>query len=341
MVDKVNVLSGTASLNLFKGGSDYFTLQNTSFQNEVAANTTRAKHLEVELEGALALFTRLEAAKNVYLQELILDMAQKNNEVANQRFRAGLISKTDTLKAEVELNNQSAAALQASERLASTQSSLDFLFQNNSLPNDWPWFDNKSESVTELKQKISSLALDITSRPDLLALKNLEGQLGAQKKALIGNFLPRLDLALTRNMNEYQTNRSWETVGVLTMTFSLFNRFSDYSNYTILANQSLGAEYETRFQTQKSQAEADALKDLLLINLDNVIKLQKNLKLAQELYQESLGRFKRGQSSYSDLALDLERYLRAEQLLLAQTSSAHKQIAQLCYSLGKSQIQCL
>jgi outer membrane protein TolC len=341
LADKLNTLSGTASLNLFKGGSDFFSLKNSTYQTEVAEQTTQTKLIDVELEGALAMFENIQARQNVSLQESILEMAKKNLEISKERFNSGHISKTDTLKAEVEFNNQNAATLQARETLASSQSSIQYLFGSFPTATQWPWFNQRTESVISLIKNLKTMDLDVSNRPDLLALKNLEQQLHSQKRALIGNFLPRLDFDLSRNVTEFQNSRSWETVGTLTMTFSLFNRMTDYNGYTILSNQSLAAEYETRFQSQKSQAEATALQALLLINLENVVSLQKNLKIARELYSESLNRFRRGQSSYSELALDLERYVRAEQLLLAQTASAHRQLAQFCRSLGKSQLRCL
>jgi outer membrane protein TolC len=339
----INTSGLTSNFNIFKGGQDLGSYRAARFNLLQRQQNTLLTELTIEQDITLALLNYLKLQKQKELQDRILELAKENLSITQIRFNQGRVPEADLLKAKVELNNRSEELtnLQTEWELASQDIQRWVMESDLKKHTTWPWpeiksnyFLNKSanlENISENHPQIASLAFQ-TQVADQLA------------NSLWGNLLPNLDLQFERNRVDSSLTRSgryWESSILLLLKIPLFDGLRDVAGLREQRAQARALAYETQFAKTELEANKKALQQTVILSLEALKRRQQTTALAQNLYQQSLKRYKAGLTSYADLSLDMDRWIRSESLLIQGHWQASGQLARWCLINALKMRQCM
>lgn len=210
-----------ATYPLYNGGSDLAARQATRLGAEARANSIDAVHNELVFEVTRSFYTIGKARRFVSATEAAVASMESNLNLASNRFVQGSVLKSDLLDADVHLAEARENLVLARNALAISES----IFRNvlgigetgNVTAVEIP-FRAPKDSVTG--------PLDVSQRPELLAMQKIVAATERQVRTVSGGHLPRVNAFASYDLDSGNARRfedSW--VAGVSVELDVFDGF--------------------------------------------------------------------------------------------------------------------
>jgi len=287
----------SAQYYLFKGFRTVSAISAAQSNLETISHQHEGNIQDLILQVNQSYYRLLQAGHTVKVAEKSLENARYHLEFAKARFEAGLATRSDILKAEVEVSNSNLTLIRSRNNRLSFQGSLNVLLGQSA---DEPL--EVVDDLQDLKQKEPTdfrtlLALAYKHRPELLGMNS---QLQAQRSNIRlaqGNLLPWISADANYSFSGLalsSLNKGW-SFG-LSLSYPVFSGFSLASRVTQekIAFQAM----DKRKSSLEQGISLDVWNAFLALNaakerIENTQIFMKNarenLGLAEEEYREGVG----------------------------------------------------
>lgn len=223
-----DVLSITASINLFNGMGDYFNKLSAIDNLEVAKLEKRATIADLKLSITNNYINHLNAKMEEKNQKASLELLQEQYKTAKLQLEQGIIARDELLKVEVNMLSVEKDLLRAKKEVKTSWFALKRSLGGNLETSEElkePKLTNLSSyNYNDLKEKM------YTSRSELKALEFTQSATKNSQRSVEGDYLPQADLSLTHNIYEEEkksgtiiTQPKDETITKLTLSWNLYN----------------------------------------------------------------------------------------------------------------------
>ncbi|WP_455755739.1 TolC family protein [Sulfurimonas sp.] len=258
--------------NLFNGFSDYANVSSKDSELESAKLENDSVVADLKLEVISVYTDYLKAQKNIKTQEEQLTSLTKQYENTKVRYEQGIIAKNDLLLIEVDKLKAEQALTKANSNLLVTKSNLENIIAMSISSNDIiEDFDVSVEKINDLSSLESQM---MKNRSEIKAMVFKNKSLLSQKDALTGNYLPKVNLEASHQINDQE-----RTSGALTL------QPKDQTTYGVNVTWDLYSGFRNR-SMQKALLEQSHQQNYLLhqLKLDlksQLVQVYENLKVAK------------------------------------------------------------
>jgi outer membrane protein len=294
-------LSGSASLNLFAGGSKFASLSAANYSLKAAeANLDYTRELVVE-EVITAYFNLLRYVRLLDVAKETRDQAAKELERTETYFRLGSAAKSDVLQQRVRLEQTRLDVVVADNTvkkafvdLAYTMNrplAAAFMVDFSVLATDY-----EVESVEALYREALDRRLDLKSSEYAMEASNKNVAVASS------NLLPRIDLQAshTRYTNDspyrFGSQKSSSTSWGYSVSWNIFDRMQTLTNRSKAKANARIAEYELEQARLNAQVEIRQLHNTIVearerakVSQETIIQSEEELRLAQERFRVGAG----------------------------------------------------
>ncbi|MFT5835262.1 MAG: outer membrane protein [Sulfurimonas sp.] len=186
--------------NLFNGFSDYSTVSSKESELESAKLENRAVISDLKLEVIVAYTNYLKARKLIKSQEEQLASLTKQYDDTNVRYEQGIIAKNDLLLIDVEKLKSEQALIKAKSDLIVAKSNLENIIAVSISASDT--IDDFDTSVSEVEGVAVLESQMMQNRSEIKAITFKRKSLESQREAITGNYLPKVDLSTSYQVND-------------------------------------------------------------------------------------------------------------------------------------------
>lgn len=327
-----------ANLNLFKGMSDVSNLRASKFNLFASRAQFDQEHLNVEAKATKAIVDYLQKSINQSIFTSFQQSKRKSLKTTQTRFKRGLTSRQEVMKAQVDLGIAKARVKSANINRSNSRATLITYLGHAKIKQSWP-FKRKLKGLN--LRNISSMKVNQDKIPELAKAKF---QMMREEKNLLSSkqaFIPRLDFSYTMGSNTVNNTDSTERVSLLTLTIPLFSNWQTYSNYKTAQATLTSTKYQFESKKRDLESNWEAVKNNLVESIKTALEREQNLSLSRSLYQVNFKRFRSGKATVNDLQLDQNRLLDAESQASSGWAEAHLAYLDFCHTQGKSILDCL
>jgi len=304
--------------NIFQGGKSVASVHAARFNYDAGKSGYKISQQDLVLTVTEDYYRLLQAEQFTKVAEKSLQRAQRHLDFANARFKNGLASRSDILKAKTEQSNAKLDLIRARNAVAMERGQLNnALGQKVSLP--IKIFDDLSEAALdetpENQNKFQTFVEQaFKMRPEL---KKIKAQLLAQKSIIRlakADYYPNVSMDANYNFNGAEVSQLYQSNYIgLSVSLPLFSGFSRPARVAQEKLQLRVLEQQTASLRQQISLEVWnaflALKEVK----ERIVNTQVFLKDARENLDISEGEYKEGVGSMLDV-LDAETtFVAAEQ----------------------------
>ena len=186
--------------NLFNGFSDYSTVSSKDSEVEAAKLENKAVVSDLKLAVIVAYTNYLKARKLIKAQEEQLASLTKQYDDTNVRYEQGIVAKNDLLLIDVEKLKAEQALIQAKSELIVAKSNLENIIAvtitHSETIDDFDASVNEIEEISTLEQQM------MQNRSEIKAMIFKSKSLENQRDALTGNYLPKVNLEASYQLND-------------------------------------------------------------------------------------------------------------------------------------------
>jgi outer membrane protein len=285
----------SASLSIFDAGDRLYQLQAARANVSSAEANERAQRYSVALNVAQQYYAALAARENRAAAEAALREAEQNFRTAVSRIAAGVATRSDSLRAVIQVGNQRLALLTAENDLANANAALTRLVGSQYLVTP---VEADTGQVEALRADSAALVAMLDQAPTVLAAQAAVSAARASLRASRTSYFPTLSMSYSMSGSNTSPKFDWGS-GPFSQSNSL--RFS----ISIPIFQGLGREESV---LRASIAEMNALaqlRDAKLLAQQQLVQYLGQLRLAQarlEIQQASLA------AAMEDLRVQQQRY---------------------------------
>jgi len=323
------------SVNLFAFGADAAKVESAKAEQKAARADTLEAILEAEKEGVDSATNWIQSVEELSIAQKILGMRLEALNVAQKRYKKGLLPKQEVEKVKIDHANDEAAVNDLKRSLISSQATLEELLGRNDLRGAWPW----KERFKGLKLKWSQSFIKF--HPKLKAAKQRVQQSEGTIKESWRRMLPSIDASGSYGYQDINGFKGDVWQGGLTLTIPIFNKLTDYGNYRSKVQQKVVSQLSLEQVRRDLRSEWKSAKGFFEISLDSAQQREKTLVISRKLYQDNLRRFRKGLISANDLILDQSRLFQSEQNNTRGWKEVHTGFARICHAEGKRLRLCL
>ncbi len=336
----VGSYGATSSLNLFRFGADIAAFRAAGLEEQSHEQFVAASILKTESEAATALIGVLQSEMETQVFKETSDMTKRLLDNSKERFQKGFVPSQEVEKIEIDLANALAEARDAQIRVQQFRAELRSLLGHDNIVMEWPWKDRFEKQGTSV---LSSLANEVTKRPDWIAYEKKVGAADKRIDQYFGKLLPSLDLNFAYNSDLRSTTglpgSYWS--GALTLTVPILDGLVSYSDYREKIKSKGIAELEFEQTKRSARKEWQSSEATLGIATETARSREITVQMARRIYTENLKRFERGLVNANDLAVEYRRFLTSELLAVKGWAGAHQSLVQVCLSAGQRLKECL
>lgn len=270
--------------NIFNGFSDSSTVSSKESELESAKLENKAVIADLKLSVTQAYTDYLKAKKLIKSQEEQLESLTKQYDDTNVRYEQGIVAKNDLLLIDVEKLKSEQALIKAKSDFIVAKSNLENVIavsipENESIDD----FDATVEDVKDMKFLQEQM---LKNRSEIKAMVFKSKSLVSQKDAITGNYLPKVNLEASHQINDKERisgssvfqPKDQTTYGV-NVTWSL------YSGMRNLAMKKALLEKDNQQNFQLHQLKLD-LKNQLVQSYEG-LKVAKSAKYVASRAKES------------------------------------------------------
>lgn len=324
--DSAESFSVGASLNLFRGGVDYFGLRSRQ-KFESASNSNFISEWHQRQRQVASLFVNCAfESRNVDILRSSLNLRRRILEVATERYSRGIVSEEEQAKLAIDAS-LTESRLHTSQTLeANCKEQLRFwvgAFDEVDARSFPPFVSNLVELRVEDHPLWQSKRLEALGQEDRTRQER-------------GDLLPTLDLVYFNQPEaSFQTaNDYW---GLRLRWF--FDRGQSLTEYRIQELREEQAREELKLTERQLQLEWKVASQTYQTRRFNLERLQKNQFLSEKIVESSLRRFRAGAVNANDVALDQSRLLDSRLALNEAWSLCLLAWLDVYVSAGKSLIE--
>ena len=310
-----------------------YNYQASSYQHEVNKQ-------DMILKITQGYYRMLQSERLVGSADKTIERAKLFLDYANAKFKSGLASRSDILKAEVELSNSNLTLIKAKNDFLAAKGNLNLLL---GLSADSPIFiiddlaiieQNQFQEFDELKKQ------SYQNRPEL---KKFNEQLNVQKSSIQiakGDFLPTLSADASYNYGGTEISSLKENwVYGLTLSIPLFSGFSTKAR---VAEEEIALKgLEKQFESLSQQVSLDVWNAYLNIKEtdERIINAKTFLENAQENLRITEGQYREGVGSMIEVIDAQTNYVIAEQTFIQSLADYKVAVASLKRATGINTFQ--
>ena len=313
----------SASVTLFDGGRNIYNLRTARASVTSAEASQIASDYSVALDVSQQYFNALAARETFTAAQAQLNEAQQQQSAAVKRVRAGVATKSDSLRTLIEVGNAQLAILQAQADLRAANATLTRLIGSEETVT--------AATVDTVTIAVDSVALDTTRLAVLAAqgpaVRQAQASYAAARtarRAARAPYLPTISASYSRNGSGIDpqfglSNSNYTYNGRLgfSLSYPLFNGFTREENVVRadVAEDVASAQYrDAQLLAQQSLIQyVDALRTgeaRVAVQQVSVTAAQEDLRVQQQRYQA-------GASTLLDV-ITSQRSLRDAQTALIQ-----------------------
>jgi len=331
--DKSSTLSLGASINLFNGLSDYHSYRAARQRAQGANFRLRGIRADILLETKQAYIEVLRAARSVATAAEGVELLTRQKRDAELQFEYGVIARNDLLRVEVELSSARQDLLQAEGQQQIARRQLERTI-GVSLPADEALEEMATADVQVLDVSLieSYRQQVLDNRSELHYLRNeLEATQG-ERRASQGDYLPRVDLAVTHE--EYgddllSTSSGEDDLLLLNASWTLFDGFAREQSVAAAGARSRAVAAELRDTEAALLLQLETSLQNARIAGGRQLEARAGVVSAEENYRVTENRFKQQQATTVDL-LDAQFLLtRSRKLEIDADYDLYLSVAQL------------
>ena len=318
------------TLNIFKGGSDWNSMQDAKAQKKAQELQLLNENLRVEVKASDLIFKSLFIAESQRIEEQLLKLKEESFKIVKDRYAQGKIPLQEVRKSEVDLVQQKNKLRSAVLELSENRSQIASSFVDSIATKSWP-FDEK----TVPKLSVSG-RLPVAEQKFWLSKAREEAWRGTK-----GQHWPSLDFHLQYQESPIKERTNKQVIGVLTLTLPIWNRFETSAQVSTAYAQYVGALNDYKDAEQTLNERVRFLKEKIEIARLNLYESKKNLDLSKKLYEDILKSFRLGRVSTNDLIIEQNRLLESENNLALSQLAFHQGIVEACTLSGVKSLDCL
>lgn len=320
--------------NLFRFGADGALYSQA--QRELEASELKARQAVVDAESELALLISeyLYTLEILKIKESLLGGKKRLAEIYQQRYKLGLVSKQEFLKAEIESENSQIQVDDGKKQLQLRMGSL----KERQVATDphwkWPFAESLKKAVWSEFEKMT-----IENSISYQVVKKIEDSRQSQLSFARRKFGPAIDLFIEKGFVDWRSDQEfWSTR--LSLTVPLFSAplIADYQKASAEKNQ---AEIQKINDELKTTPRLSVLLENLKTIQKSMDRRQKTWALSEQLAVDNERRLRLGRSSVNDLIVDQNRVAESGALLAEGLREYHEQFFKLCKIVSLPLRECL
>lgn len=325
-----NYWQADASLNLFRAGSDYNSLQGAKAEYKAQNLKVHNQALDVEVKAADLIFKSLYLNEVVRIQEQILKLKQESLKIATDRYRQGKFPSQEVTKSEVDLILQKNRLRTAQLDSAENKSQIMSLFIANIQTKTWPFADKATPRLPE------------ATRLPLVEQKYWLSQSRENSwRSSRGGHWPSVDLQVQYQESPIKERTTNQLVGLLTLSLPLWSQYETAAKVSSAYAQYIDSLNDFRNTEQSLKQKTLFLKEKMETARLNLVEAKKNLETSRKLYQAILSSFRYGRVSTNDLFIEQNRLLESENTLALSQLTFHQSLIETCALAGSQSAECL
>lgn len=325
-----NSLNADLTWNLFRGGSDWSKMKNAEAEKRAQDLQVLNEALRIEIKASDLIFKSLYLTETKHIQEQLLKLKEESLKIVTDRYHQGKLPLQEVTKSEVDLIQQKNKLRMADLDSIENKSQISSLFIEEVNTKTWPFTES------------ANLRFPSSSIIPLVEQKYWYGQSQEETwKASKGLHWPSMDLSIQYQVTPIKERTSKQWIGVLSLSFPIWNQLENSSNVSSAYAQYLGAINDYKDTDQSLKQHSLFLKVKIETARMNLSESKKNLETSRKLYQDILRSFRLGRISTNDLFLEQNRLLESENALALSQLTFHQSLIETCALLGLKSSECL
>lgn len=323
-------LEADLTWNLFRGGSDWNSMQDASAQKKAQELQVLNESLRVETKASDLIFKSLYLTESYRIQEQLLKLKEESLKIVSDRFHQGKLPLQEVTKSEVDLTQQKNKLRNAYLDVIENKSQINSLFISDIQTKAWP-FSEKTSPKLPAAEKIP-----------LVEQKYWQSQSREESwSATKGFHWPSLDLTVQYQESpiKERTNNQW--IGTLSLSLPIWNQYDTSAKVSAAYAQYISAINDFKDTEQTLKQKTIFLKEKIETARINLSEAKRNLETSRKLYQDILKGFRLGRISTNDLFLEQNRLLDSENALAVSQLTFHQGLIETCALAGLKSADCL
>jgi outer membrane protein TolC len=322
-----------ASLLLFDGGQRFFAYKQTQALQTANAENETLQRYSVALSVKQAYYQVLQARELQAAGASALEAAQVSLNAAATKVRIGQATRTDSLKAAIQVGNAQLTLLQAGAQLRDANAALTRLVASNVAVTA---IAADTADIPRLDVDDASLSRMANDGPNVrTASATYDATKQARRSTITNQFVPQVFANYTYNAGTSSNEFNWgggpalskNTNYGFSVGYTIFNNFSrELATMQATVNEE-NAEAALRDARYNAKAQLAQLVDQLRTALQTIDLQQLQIAAASEDLSATQSRYALGAASYLDLltsqtALDAQRIVLIGARFQARTAKA-------------------
>jgi outer membrane protein TolC len=330
LTSESDYLEADLTWNLFRGGSDWNSMQDASAQKKVQELQVLNESIRVDVKAADLIFKSLYLSESYRIQEQLLKLKEESLKIVSDRFRQGKLPLQEITKSEVDLSQQKNKLRTARLDVIENKSQINSLFVSDIQTKNWPFSEKLSP------KHLASEKIPLIEQKYWQSYSREENWKSAR-----GFHWPSLELTVQYQKSPIKELTNNQLVGVLTLSLPIWNQYETSAKISSAYAQYISALNDFKDTEQSLKQKTIFLKEKIETARLNLAEAKKNLEASRKLYQDILKGFRLGRISTNDLFLDQNRLLDSENALAFSQLTFHQSLIETCALTGLRPADCL
>lgn len=323
----------SSNMDLFSGGRNIAAVRSASAAEEAAEAGLITRRFTVAVATKRAFFSVLRAEDLIRVNEERIRQAEENLEAAERRLSAGRATRSDVLRAELQLRNARQARLEAE-----TQRRTSMYGLGNAIGVTGPVAARRPASLEPAALTLSVDAMRrivLEEAPTVAAARATMGVASAGLAQARAQYLPTVGLRAGYNWSNTQFGlddgrTSWSTS--LSLSYPLFNGLQREVNVDRANAQLVVAEAQAADASRSALTDFERLLAALELAVERVALLRESVEVAEEDYRVQQARYEHGTTTILELVSSQIALVQAETDLIT---------ARYDYQIAKAELESL
>lgn len=330
----------SARYYLFQGLKTKASVDASNYNYQASSYQHEVNKQDLILKITQGYYRMLQAERFIESADKTIERAKLFLDYANAKFKSGLASRSDILKAEVELSNSNLTLIKVKNDLLAAKGNLNLLL---GLPADSPISIIDDLAIIEQGQLQEFNELKKQAYQNRPELKKFNEQLNVQKSSIQiakSDFFPTLSADASYNYGGTEISSLQENWFYgLTLSFPLFTGFSTKARVTEEEIALKGLEKQAESLSQ--QVSLDVWNAYLNIKEtdERIINAKTFLENAQENLRIAEGQYREGAGSMIEVIDAQTNYVIAEQTFIQSLADYKIAVASLKRATGINTFQ--
>jgi outer membrane protein len=323
----------SSGVDLFTGGRNVAALRSANAAVDAAEATFIARRFSVAVAVKRTFYQVLRAEDLIVIAEERILQAQENLAAAQRRLQAERATRSDVLRAELQLRNARQSRLEAE-----TQRRISMYALGQAVGVSQPVASRRPESLDPAPLALNAHEMReivVTEAPAVLSAGASLNVAAASLSQARAQYFPTLGLRGGYNVTNTElalddARRSWNTS--LSLSYPVFNGLQREANVDRANAQVVVAEAQAAEARRSALSDFERLLAALELAEERLALLQESVEVAEEDYRVQQARYEHGASTILELITSQIAMTQAEQDLIN---------ARYEYQIAKAELEAL